>query len=54
MLAPVDEIVASATSYQEILDRLPQVLPGMPASRLVDSLVKAMFQARALGDVQDG
>ena len=54
MLAPVEAIVASATSYEEILERLPQALPGMPASRLVDSLVKAMFKARALGDVQDG
>jgi phage gp29-like protein len=54
MEAALAQAVEGATSYQEILDRLPETLRAMPTALLVETLVKGMFKARALGDGGDG
>lgn len=53
MLAPIAEIIETSSSYEEIERRLDE-LPGLPVNRMIDTLVKAMFKARSLGDVKDG
>lgn len=53
-LAPIEEIVASSTSYEEAMARLAEALPQMGGARLIEALVKGSFRARALGDIQDG
>jgi phage gp29-like protein len=51
--AAVAEAVDGADSYEAVLDRLPEALRQMPSALLIDTLVKGMFQARAVGDAQD-
>lgn len=46
--------VEASDSYDDLLTRLPQALKRMPTAILVDTLVKGMFKARALGDDRDG
>jgi hypothetical protein len=36
-----------------VLERLPEALRQMPSALLIDTLVKGMFKARAVGDAQD-
>lgn len=54
LLGPVEDAIAGADSYEDALERLAKVLPNMGSSKLIEGLVKGMFKARALGDVQDG
>jgi phage gp29-like protein len=51
--AAVAEAVDGAGSYEAVLERLPEALRQMPSALLIDTLVKGMFQARAVGDAQD-
>jgi phage gp29-like protein len=51
--AAVAEAVDGASSYEAVLERLPEALRQMPSALLIDTLVKGMFQARAVGDAQD-
>jgi phage gp29-like protein len=51
--AAVAEAVDGADSYEAVLERLPEALRQMPSALLIDTLVKGMFQARAVGDAQD-
>jgi phage gp29-like protein len=53
MEAAVAEAVDGASSYEAVLERLPEALRQMPSALLIDTLVKGMFQARAVGDAQD-
>ncbi len=54
LLEAVVPSVEQAGSYQEVLDALPEALTRMPTALAVETLVKGMFMARALGDVKDG
>lgn len=54
MQAAVATAIEDATSYDDVLARLPEALRHMPTAIVVDTLVKGMFKARAVGDVQDG
>ncbi|MFO1174467.1 MAG: DUF935 domain-containing protein [Paracoccaceae bacterium] len=54
VLAPVEELVAKAGSYDEVMNGLAETMPKAGASKLIDALVKGMFKARAVGDRQDG
>jgi phage gp29-like protein len=51
-LDPIRAAIEGASSYDEALAALA-ALPGLPAARVIDALVKGMFRARALGDVRD-
>lgn len=54
MEAAIREVVDVAESYDDLLARLPQALKRMPTGVLVETLVKGMFKARAVGDDRDG
>lgn len=51
-LDPIEAIIEGAGSYEEVMERLAG-LDGLPSSRIIDTLVKGMFKARAQGDVTD-
>lgn len=53
VLDPVRGAIEGAQSYEDALERLA-ALDGLPASRLIETLVKGMFEARGTGDVEDG
>ncbi|MCE2739668.1 MAG: DUF935 domain-containing protein, partial [Rhodobacter sp.] len=53
MEAAIAEAVDGAASYEAVLERLPEALRQMPSALLIDTLVKGMFRARAVGDAQD-
>ncbi len=46
--------VDGAASYEELLEKLPEALSHMPTALAVETLVKGLFNARALGDQKDG
>lgn len=46
--------VGGAGSYEELLAKLPEALSHMPTGLAVETLVKGLFNARALGDQKDG
>jgi len=48
LLEPLKALVASAESYEEVLEKLPGLLPEMNADQLVEQLAGAMFKARGL------
>lgn len=52
-LAPVMSAIALASSYEDAAARI-DAIDGLPASKLIDQLVQAMYVARAAGDVEDG
>jgi phage gp29-like protein len=54
MEAAIAEALDGAGSYEDALARLPETLRLMPTAVLVETLVKGMFKARALGDGADG
>jgi len=53
MEAAIAEAVDGADSHEAVLERLPEALRQMPSALLIDTLVKGMFRARAVGDAQD-
>lgn len=53
LLGPFVKAIAEADSYETALASL-DAIEGLPSSRMIDQLVKAMFAARAVGDVEDG
>lgn len=53
MEAAIAGAIDGADSYEAVLERLPEALRQMPSALLIDTLVKGMFQARAVGDAQD-
>jgi phage gp29-like protein len=53
MEAAIASAIDGADSYEAVLERLPGALRQMPSAILIDTLVKGMFKARALGDAQD-
>jgi phage gp29-like protein len=53
MEAAIAAAIDGADSYEGVLDRLPETLRQMPTALLIDTLVKGMFKARAVGDAQD-
>lgn len=50
----VGTAVDGAESYEDLLVRLPEALRHMPTGLAVETLVKGMFKARAVGDQVDG
>ncbi|PTE15942.1 DUF935 domain-containing protein [Pseudogemmobacter blasticus] len=50
----VGTAVDGATSYEDLLARLPEALRHMPTGLAVETLVKGMFKARVVGDQVDG
>lgn len=50
----IAKVADGAKSYDELMKRLPETLAHMPTGLAVETLVKGMFQARALGDQRDG
>jgi len=54
ILAPLEELVATAGSYEEVMAGLAQTMPKAGSSKLIDALVRGMFKARVEGDVKDG
>lgn len=54
MQVAIQTAVGSAQSYEDLLENLPQALRHMPTAVMVETLVKGMFKARALGDDHDG
>jgi len=54
MQAAIATAVDGVESYDELLARLPEALSHMPTALTVETLVKALFKARALGDQKDG
>lgn len=54
LLEAVSRAMDGATSYEDLLVRLPEALRHMPTALTVDTLVKGMFQARAIGDQKNG
>ena len=54
MEAAISAAVDGADSYEDLLAALPETLRHMPTGLVVETLVKGMFKARALGDQQDG
>lgn len=50
----VGSAVEGAEGYEDLLARLPEALAHMPTALAVETLVKGMFKARALGDQVDG
>ena len=53
MEAAIAGAIDGADSYEAVLERLPEALRQMPSALLIDTRVKGMFQARAVGDAQD-
>lgn len=53
VLNPVAELAESAQSFEEFLERLPTLTESMDSTKLVESLARAAFQARGLGDATD-
>jgi len=53
MEAAIAGAIDGADSYEAVLERLPEALRQMPSALLIDTLVKGMFKARAVGDAQD-
>ncbi|MCW8842403.1 MAG: DUF935 domain-containing protein, partial [Rhodobacteraceae bacterium] len=54
LLAPLEAAIAGASSYEDAMAALEAAAPDMRSSKLVETLVKGMFMARATGDVNDG
>ncbi|MEO1950686.1 DUF935 domain-containing protein [Thioclava sp.] len=54
LLEAVEAAVADATSYEDLVAKLPETIRHMPSGVLVETLVKGMFKARATGDQNDG
>ncbi len=54
LLTPIEELVDGASSYEEVMQGLAGMFGDMQARPIIEALVKAMFKARALGDVRDG
>lgn len=54
ILAPVLEILQTATSYEEALETLADTFPLMDTRPLVQNLVKSAVMARGIGDAADG
>ncbi|MDJ0826966.1 MAG: DUF935 domain-containing protein [Rhodobacter sp.] len=53
LIGPVEEIIAAASSYEDAMSGLAAAVPGLPSSKLVETLVKATYMARGLGDARD-
>lgn len=53
LMGPFTAAIAGADSYETARAAL-DAIDGLPSSRLIDQLVKAMFVARVAGDVEDG
>jgi phage gp29-like protein len=51
-LDPIEAAIMGATSYEDALAALDALGP-LPAGRVIDTLVKGTFLARAQGDVRD-
>ncbi|CAM3975136.1 DUF935 domain-containing protein [Phaeobacter inhibens] len=54
VVAPVLELLETATSYEDALATLADAFPKMDTRPLLDSLVKSAVKSRALGDISDG
>ena len=53
MLAPIEAAIMGASSYEDALSRIRAALPNMGEGKIIDALVKGMFKARGLGDVEE-
>ncbi|HBC0574874.1 TPA: DUF935 domain-containing protein [Serratia marcescens] len=51
---PVLALASEAESYEEFMARLPELQANLGASEFVEQLAQLCFQARAMGDVNDG
>lgn len=54
MQTAIQAAVDGAQSYDQLLTNLPEALRLMPTAMIVETLVKGMFKARAVGDDRDG
>lgn len=53
LMAAIASVMDRAASYEDAIRLLPEALAHMPTGLAVDTLVKGMFKARALGDSRD-
>lgn len=53
LIAPIEDLISKAGSFEEAQEALRTALPSLGGSALIDSLVRAMYQSRGLGDVRD-
>lgn len=53
LLAPIEALVASVSSFEELRGKLPLVIGEMDDRALVETLVKGMFMARTVGNQRD-
>lgn len=53
LMAGIASVMDRATSYEDTVRLLPEALAHMPTGLAVDTLVRGMFKARALGDDRD-
>lgn len=53
VLDPVISMIEEADSYDEVLSKLPDLLGEMDGTEIIESLARAAFKARGLGDAQD-
>jgi Mu-like prophage protein gp29 len=53
IIDPVAAMIQGAGSYEEVIAKLPALIGEMDPEEIVQSLAKAAFKARGLGDVKD-
>lgn len=51
---PVLMLANEAKSYEDFLARLPELQARLDADEFIEDMTRLCFQARALGDVNDG
>lgn len=50
---PIMQLADNVDSYEEFLDKLPELQDQLGAENFVEQMAKYMFETRALGDVRD-
>ncbi|MGR3501597.1 DUF935 domain-containing protein [Pseudaestuariivita sp.] len=53
ILEPIRAAIEGATSYEDALERIEAAAPNIATGAMIETLVKGMFKARAIGDVRD-
>jgi len=53
VLDPVVAMIREADSYEEIISKLPDMVEEMDATKVIESLARAAFKARGMGDATD-
>lgn len=53
VIDPLRKLLDETESYDEFIERLPELLDQMDNTEIVEALARATFKARGLGDAQD-